>query len=118
MASRKRQSLLLADVLSLYLYGTFLWNYLPGRGDPGLFGFAPNFLLAAIVGALLAAGTDQRVLARNQFVRIGWYPLCGILVSLPLFGLLLLRGEPIVPWLWYPVAIDTVLGIGQEIRRW
>lgn len=118
MASRSRLPLALGGLLALYTYATFLRSYAPGAGDPGLFGYAPNFVLASVVGVLFAAGTAGHVADRGQATRLAWYPGWALVASLPLFVVLSLRGDPLGSWVQYPVVLGAAVGIGAEVRSW
>ena len=118
IVSCSRLFVALGVLLALFTYGTFLWNYTPGAGSPGLFGYAPNIVLASLVGVLLAAGTTSHIANRGQALRIAWYPGWALAASVPLFVVLSVRGDPIGGWLQYPLVLGMVIGIGAEIGSW
>ena len=106
-------------LLAVFTYGTSLRLYWPGTGtEPGLYGYAPNVLLATLLGCGVAAVTDGRIAARSQVARVAWYPGLAVVASLPLYLVLVVRGAPIEPYPTYNLFFGGVAGVGQEIRRW
>lgn len=118
MKNWSRLSIVFGTLLAAYTYGTFLLNYLPGSGDPGLFGYAPNFILASVVGVMFAAGTAGRIGDKGQAVRLMWYLGWALAANGPLFVVLLIRGDPVWRWIQYPLVIGGLVGIGAEISSW
>jgi hypothetical protein len=119
VSDRRRFAVGFLVALAGFTYLTFLANYWPGSGaDPGLFGYAPNVLLAALLGCGVAAATDRRVADRRQAVRIAWYPALAAAASLPLYLVVLARGDPVGVYWTYDLVGGGLVGVCQEIRRW
>jgi hypothetical protein len=105
--------------LACYTYGTFAWHYWPGRDvDPGLYGYAPNVLLATLLGCGVATLADGRIADQRQLCRLAWYPGVATLACLPLWVGVTLRGDPVGASPTYPLVLGGAVGVGQEIRRW
>ncbi|MFC6988763.1 hypothetical protein ACFQJD_08660 [Haloplanus sp. GCM10025708] len=106
-----------AALLAVYTYGTVLRNYVLAPADPGLFGFAPQFLLSTVLGILVAVETDPAVADRRQALRVAWYPVWAVAASTPLYVVLAVRGVPVSYWS-YHLVLGGVAGVVREALRW